>query len=452
MSVIRSDPTQNRALELANRLMVILTLLHPQKQTPLKQWRFDTESLIRVGRAPENHVILEDPLVSRHHLELRQVTLPARAIAPAQPCWHLVNYSTNGTFVNGCIVSQELVPSDALIQLAQGGPILRFQILTTPLAQPSSPSEIAAPSSKAPALPKLLVAPPAIAQPACNHPGNTPENLFCIHCGQPTKVLKTIRQYQVLQVLGKGGMGTTYLVWQKLESPAPPGEMRVLKEMNADVAHIPKAKELFEREATTLRSLNHPGIPRFYDFFIEAGKPYLVMELLHGQDLEKLVRQQGPIPSAQAIAWMIQTCEVLEYLHQRPSPIIHRDIKPSNLLVQTVNNRIAVLDFGAVKAVGKPSGTRIGAEGYSAPEQNQGRPVTQSDLYAIGSSLIFLLTGENPTRFYKKENSGYRFLLDGVTMITPSLKPVIQQVTALHLGDRYHTAGELALALKNCLP
>jgi serine/threonine-protein kinase len=250
-------------------------------------------------------------------------------------------------------------------------------------------------------------------------------------------------------------MGTIYLVWHQTglipETGRPLGKLQVLKEMNADIARIPKARELFEREARTLQSLDHPGIPKFHDSFIEAGKKYLVMELVHGQDLEKRIRQFGPVKPPQAIAWMMQTCEVLNYLHNRPIPIIHRDIKPGNLLVRTLDHRIVVLDFGAVKAVGAPSATRIGAEGYSAPEQIQGNPVIQSDLYAIGPSLIFLLTGDTPRRFKKSDGQGYHFNLQGVTTIAPSLRRVIERVTALEPSDRYQSAKELAEALARCL-
>lgn len=433
--------------------MVILTLLHPQHRTPLKQWCFPSESLIRIGRAPGNHVILDDLLVSRHHLDLREVDVSAAHVpSPSNAAWHLVNHSTNGTYVNGAIMSQGLISENALLQLAQGGPLLKLQILAaTGLAAPEQPPIVKAP--QLPTIPKVPSNRHLHRQP-CTHGDNPSTNLFCIHCGLPVKVEKTIRQYQVLRVLGKGGMGTTYLVWHPAATAAsgqPQNALRVLKEMNADMAKIPKAQELFEREASTLKTLNHPGIPKFYDFFVEAGKKYLVMALLHGQDLEKRIRQHGTVSAQQAIAWMMQTCDILDYLHNHRTPIIHRDIKPGNLLVQAVSNHITVLDFGAVKAVGIPSGTRIGAEGYAAPEQAQGRPVTQSDLYAIGPSLIFIMTGENPSRLYKKSDQGYRFMLDGYPEIAPPLRQVIDRVTEPRASDRYQTAKELSQALLNCL-
>jgi serine/threonine-protein kinase len=336
-----------------------------------------------------------------------------------------------------------------LIQLAQGGVVLRFQVMPAIAPElPRSPKLPKLPKSSLPKFPPKLV---------CTHEGNAAKNLFCVHCGQPVNVKKTIRQYQILRVLGKGGMGTTYLMWNPAAVPSgqpakqAKGMLQVLKEMNPDIVQIPKARELFEREAAILRSLDHPGIPRFYDFFSESGKKYLVMELLHGQDLEKRVQQKGIVPVRQAIGWMIQTCEVLDYLHDRATPIIHRDIKPGNLLVQTVTDRIVVLDFGAVKITEMYSGTRIGAEGFSAPEQIQGRPVPQSDLYAIGPTLVYLLTGESPQQFYKKRNGSYRFVLEGIPHLTPALQQVIERVTELRPSDRYATAKELAQALSRCL-
>jgi serine/threonine protein kinase, bacterial len=446
--------------------MLIVTLLHPQDRTPVRQWRFEQEKIVRIGRAPGNQVIINDPVVSRFHLELHQMDSPA---APDQsspvPSWDLINFSVNGTFLDGQAIAQTRVTQTTLVQLAKGGPLLQFQALSpvtketaksapAPLApEPTEPLSASSQRGSAGFLAPGLF--PEASPTRCTHSGNPPENLFCIHCGQPVWVEKVIRQYQVLRVLGRGGMGTTFLVWNPAGVPRPvgppQGRLQVLKEMNADIAQIPKAQELFEREASTLKLLNHPGIPRYYDYFIEDGKKYLVMELVHGLDLEKRVRRQGLVPPRQAVEWMIQTCEILNYLHSRPTPIIHRDIKPGNLLVRNLDQRIVVLDFGAVKAVGAPTGTRIGAEGYSAPEQVQGRPVIQSDLYAIGASLIFLLAGKSPQRFLQPAGRKYRLNVEGVNMIPEPIQALIMKTTAPEASDRYQSAKELIRALRGCL-
>ncbi|NET58369.1 MAG: protein kinase [Symploca sp. SIO2E6] len=407
--------------------MITLTLLDPQDSTPLQQWNFQQPSIIRVGRSPNNDVIINDSLVSRYHLELR--TMPS----PSGNSWQLLNHGTNGTFLNGILVSRAILPNNALIQLARDGPVLRFQI------QPVSPP-----------LPATVAPPPK--RTTCTHEGNPPGNLFCLHCGEPlVEIKQVIRQYHVLRTLGQGGMGTTYLAWDKAKSIEGCPSLLVLKEMNADMAQIAKARELFEREARTLKALNHQGIPQYYDFFVEGGKKYLAMEIVHGQDLEQRVLETGPVTLQQAIEWMIQTCDILDYIHSCNPPLIHRDIKPANLMVRHRDNKIVVLDFGAVKEIGTAPGTRIGAEGYSAPEQDRGQPVTQSDLYAIGPTLIFLLTGHVPLKYYRRLSSGYGFDVKNVPTITSELRQVIEQACEPKPRDRYQTAKELSNALKSCL-
>ncbi len=405
--------------------MVTLTLLHPQASIPLQKWDFTHKSTIRIGRSPDNDIILDDPLVSRHHLELRESHSPSGSL------WQLVNQGTNGTFLNGVLVSRSLVSDDALIQLAREGPLLKFQIQESP---PTPNLDTTFSQSN-----------------LCQHEGNPSTNLFCIHCGQPlVPIQRLIRQYHVLRTLGQGGMGTTYLAWEKDANSHVRPSLLVLKEMNADMAQISKAQELFEREARTLKTLAHPGIPKYYDFFVEGEKKYLAMELIHGQDLEQRILLAGPVTPQQAIKWMIQTCDVLGYIHSCEPPLIHRDIKPANLMVRHRDNHIVVLDFGAVKEIGTAPGTRIGAEGYSAPEQDRGNPVTQSDLYAIGPTLIFLLTGEPPLKYYRRRGSEYGFDVSKIPTIDSQLRAVIERVCEPKVRNRYQTAEELVQALAAC--
>lgn len=413
---------------------MLLTLLDPEQQSPLQQWSFESEPIVRIGRSPENHVVIPNALVSRQHLELQRVK------GGQSSQWYLVNHGTNGTFVNGTLLSQGWISDGSLIQLARGGPILHFQITTLEVGG------------------KIGTDPP-VTRPVlrCTHAGNPQGNLFCINCGEPIKVDRTVRHYQVLRTLGQGGMGTTTLAWDREKAKAqmpgssPAASLVVLKEMNADMAQIVKAQELFEREAKTLKALHHQGIPQFFDFFVEGGKKYLVMEMLHGEDLEKRIYSRGPVTPQQAIEWMIQTCDVLNYIHTQKPAIVHRDIKPANLLVRHRDNTIAVLDFGAVKEIGTPPGTRIGVEGYTAPEQDRGQPLPQSDLYAIGPTLIFLLTAQSPQKFYGKLARGYGFKLENIPTIDPKLRETILRTTATKPGDRFQTAKQLARALAACL-
>jgi serine/threonine-protein kinase len=413
--------------------VITLTLLEKAQKTPLKQWCFEGSTVIRIGRAVDNHVVLADNLVSRYHLELKLVT-NARG-----DDWEVISQGTNGTFLNGCLITKCPLGDNSLLQLAQGGPLIQVQIQEfSPVLTPSSPSGGGVINHGIT---------PGFSGSSCTHEGNHPGNVFCVQCGQPILVQKTIHHYQVLRTLGKGGMGTTYLAWDGVGKITGVPQLLVLKQMNADMVKIPKAQELFQREASILKYLNHQGVPKYYDFFVEDRKKYLAMELIHGQDLEKRILLTGPVTPKQAIAWMVQTCDILDYLHHQEPPLIHRDIKPANLMVRGGNNSIVVLDFGAVKEIGTKPGTRIGAEGYCAPEQERGQPLTQSDLYAIGPTLIFLLTGENPLKFYRQQGRNFRFDVKGIPTITDQLRHVIECATEPLPRDRYHTAKELAQAL-----
>jgi serine/threonine-protein kinase len=417
--------------------VVILTLLEAQRKTLLKQWCFDDSTLIRIGRAVDNDVVLNDSLVSRYHLEIRKIIGENKG-----DYWQVVSQGTNGTFLNGTLINKSQLPDNAILQLAQGGPLLKFQIQELPIAN----SWLNQPTYKV----SLTSPPTGLSNFHCTHEGNSPGNLFCVHCGQPIVVKQTIRHYQVLRTLGQGGMGTTFLAWDATGVTTGVPQLLVLKQMNADMARIAKAQELFQREANILKYLNHPGVPKYFDFFVEGGKKYLAMELIHGQDLEKRICTTGPVTSNQAIAWMIQTCDILTYLHNQNPPLIHRDIKPANLMVRNANNCIVVLDFGAVKETGTAPGTRIGAEGYCAPEQERGQPLTQSDLYAIGPTLIFLLTGENPFKFYRQQGRFFRFDVKSIPTINHQIRDVIERVTEPLPRDRYQSAQELAQALATC--
>jgi serine/threonine protein kinase, bacterial len=382
-----------------------ISLWDDRRSQIVQQWQFVPPATIRIGRSPEHQVVIDRPLISRLHATLDYTSLPQGA-----GYWQISNRGSNGTLVNDIPIERILVTNGDRIELARGGALISIQL------------DVA----------------PAI---GCNHGDNPADTLFCIHCGQPITIRDRIRHYQILQTLGQGGMGTTYLAWDA-------AKLLVLKEMNADMAEIAKARELFEREAKILQSLHHPGIPKYYDFFVESQRKYLAMELIHGRDLDLYIHKSGTVTIGQAIEWMLQLCGILGYIHSAQPPLIHRDIKPANLLIRTIDKQLFLIDFGAVKEIGTLGGTRIGAPDYMAPEQNNGQPCTQSDLYAIGPTLIFLLTGRNPADFLELQPDGYRFNLVDVPSIPPKLRAIIDRVTARRVRDRFQTAGELVQALQ----
>ncbi len=400
-----------------------LSLWADRQSHSLQQWQFSPPAPIHIGRSPEQQIVIDRPSISRLH-----ATITFTSLRHGGGYWELGNHSANGTLVNGVPIGGGAARGEQRVLLADGD---RIQFAQAQIYLVVSFLEIAP-----------IVPPAAIAPVPCQHLDNPPDTLFCTHCGQPIGVTQQIHQYQILKTLGQGGMGTTYLAWDRTK-------MLVLKEMNADMALIPKAQELFAREAKILQGLHHPGIPQYYDFFVAAGRKYLAMELIHGQDLDVYVMERGQVSLSQAIDWMVQLCEILGYIHQQQPPLIHRDVKPANILVRTIDRRIFLLDFGAVKEIGTLGGTKIGAPDYMAPEQNNGQPCTQSDLYAIGPTLIFLLTGRNPADFIELTPDGYRFNLSSIPTISPQLQALIAKVTQRRASDRYQTAAELADALRS---
>ena len=406
--------------------MVILTLLESQTNQPLQQWQFPSQAVIRIGRSENNDIVLHGYFqVSRQHLELTQI----------EQEWQLVSRGTNGTLVNNVLVTEETLKDQDLIRLAENGPLFRFE-----LGSPDEENN----SNTSPEPQKTDV--------ACTHAGNPPDSIFCIHCGQPlVEKEELIGPYQILRTLGKGGMGTTYLVWDKTQKNKGAPLLLVLKEMNADMVRIAKARELFEREARVLKSLEHQGIPKYYDFFVVDDRKYLVMELIHGHNLEQFIYQRGPLDQERAVKWMMQVCEILTYLHNLNPPLVHRDVKPANLILRNLDSRLMLLDFGAVKELGTSLETRIGVEGYSAPEQYRGKPCSQSDIYGVGATIIFLITGKTPMQYYRYKGAKYEFDIDSIPNLAPQLGQVIEKACSSDFRDRYQTAKELASALEACL-
>ncbi len=292
----------------------------------------------------------------------------------------------------------------------------------------------------------------------CDHKGNQVGNLLCIHCGYPVRVIRSVQNYKLLRLLAQGGMGTTFLAWKSPENEpesaaalTPGQRLVVVKQLNPEMASLPKALELFEREASVLQQMDHPGIPKFLDAFSDEGRSYLVMELVHGQNLEQYVAQTGVASPRQVLEWMQQVCDVLHHLHKQHPPILHRDIKPANLLRQYRDGTIVVVDFGAVKSLAGPMGTRIAAEGYTAPEQEAGNPCIASDLFSVGATLLFLMSRRSPFEFYTGPMGTGELNFEQLPEVTPKLADLIKRLLAEEAGDRPSSAMEVKLALTACL-
>ena len=204
----------------------------------------------------------------------------------------------------------------------------------------------------------------------------------------------------------------------------------------------------FEREANVLATLHHKSVPRIYDYFHDDDRSYLVMEFIHGKDMEKvLTENEDFLSEEQIITWGIELCDVLGYLHtHEPDPVIFRDMKPSNAMVD-VNNHIILVDYGIAKHFeANQKGTMIGTEGYSPPEQYRGEASPQADIYALGATLHHLLTRRDP-----RLEAPFSFSERPIRTINPTISMELETVvnTALQYNpeDRFPSADAMKEAL-----
>jgi serine/threonine protein kinase len=239
------------------------------------------------------------------------------------------------------------------------------------------------------------------------------------------------------------------------------GEKRALKEINYSVHTEPKdqaqLRDQFHREATALANLDHPYLPKVFDYFSQDGRDYLVMEFIAGPNLKEHLdqtRKEGQLPSeSQVLEWADQICTALIYLHSQDLPVIHRDIKPANVKL-TPDKVIKLVDFGLVKFFDSADPSTItlvqawGTPTYAPLEQygaGTGRTDARSDIYSLGATLYHLLTGRAPA------NAQQRFLEPGSLISPQSLNVAISTLTeclilkamAMRPDERYQSVQEM---------
>lgn len=248
----------------------------------------------------------------------------------------------------------------------------------------------------------------------------------------------------VLMQLASGGLSAVYLVEQANK------ELAVLKEAalprTLDESSYQKAKELLAREVTLLRKLSHPRIAKMMDHFVENGRDYLLIEFVPGQTLRQVVRANGPQSEHQILNWARQVAVLIDYLHDQDPPIVHRDVTPDNIIVNE-ENEIALIDFGAANEfLGTATGTLIGKQCYMAPEQFRGKAAPQSDIYALGGTLHFLLTGVDPEALSVSHPKQIR------SDVSDEIDVLIGSCTELELSRRIKSARDLIQEIDLVLP
>jgi serine/threonine protein kinase len=307
-------------------------------------------------------------------------------------------------------------------------------------------------------------------EPGCDHL-NRPSARFCERCGYPLREhrwsplraghLMRGGAYRILEPLGKGGMGALYLA---ADTGAFDREC-VVKELldyydPSDPQEAWQAQARFETEARLLAELSHPGIPRIYSYFSEAGRHYIVMEYIEGETLERAVTHVDalgrtvaprPMPAEEVVRHAVRVCRVLEYLADRLTPVVHHDVKPANLIIDRTSGEVRLVDFGTARSRTRwatqmrlEQGTRtlFGTQGYAAPEQYQGLSDPRSDVYALAATVYHLLTDDNP--------ADHPFQFSKLDIVPSPLGEALLRALRPEVGRR-SSAAELRQALESWL-
>ena len=246
-------------------------------------------------------------------------------------------------------------------------------------------------------------------------------------------------RYRILKKLGEGGMGVVYLAVNEKVN-----RYWAIKEVKKEgVKDFEIVRQGLLAEADLLKRLHHPNLPDIVDI-IEGEETFLlVMDYIEGRQLENIVQEFGPQKQEDVVEWGKQLCDVLSYLHSQQPPIIYRDMKPSNIMLQA-DGRVMLIDFGTArefKEMEKEDTTYLGTQGYAAPEQYGGCGQTdvRTDIYCLGVTLYYLLTGHNPA---KQPYEIYPIRYWNVNL-SSGIETIILKCTRKNPSDRYQSCEEL---------
>ncbi|MBD2384584.1 protein kinase domain-containing protein [Cylindrospermum sp. FACHB-282] len=265
-------------------------------------------------------------------------------------------------------------------------------------------------------------------------------------------------RYQVIQVLGAGGFGETFLA----EDTYMPSKRRCVVKQLRPIQNNPQIYQLvqdrFQREAAILETLGGAAdqIPGLFAYFSAEGQFYLVQEWIEGDTLTAKVQKQGLFTESAVLELLVNLLPILEYVHSQH--IVHRDIKPDNIILRLRDGKPVLIDFGAVResmgtvvnSQGNPtSSIVIGTPGFMPSEQAAGRPIYSSDLFSLGMTAIYLLTGRQPQQLETDSQTGEIVWRQYASHLSPMMAGVIDKAIAYHPRDRYPTAKAMLDALES---
>src|SRR5579863_3299139 len=262
---------------------------------------------------------------------------------------------------------------------------------------------------------------------------------------------KTIGRYEIIELVGRGGMGVLYRARDAVLERNVAVKMMLL-----DFTTDQTARDRFQREARAVARLQHRNVVTIHELGEVDGTPYIVMEFLSGRDLDAMLKGDVPMTLAQKLDVVIQLCDGLGYAHEQG--IVHRDVKPGNVRVLE-DGTVKILDFGIAKFAQSSitqSGMIMGTPSYMAPEQIMGKPVDgRADLFSVGVLLYELLSGQKPFTGESPTTVVYQIIHvepppvnASVPELPESLHEIVSRALQKNPDDRYSRASEMASDLQ----
>ncbi len=268
-------------------------------------------------------------------------------------------------------------------------------------------------------------------------------------------------RYKLIRVLGAGNFGQTFLAEDSHRPVRAKCVVKYLRPARTDPSFLPLARSLFQREAQTLERLgNHDQIPRLLAYFEEDHEFYLVQDFIEGQVLRQQLMPGTTWSEAEVLSFFQDALGILAFVHQ--CGVIHRDIKPDNLIRRHSDQRLVLIDFGAVKEMGVSIGggtlvgettaqtIAIGTPGYMAPEQAQGRPRPASDLYSLGMIAVQALTGLSPLQLTQDPYGCWQW--HPAEPVSDRLVQFVNKLIHPSPYERFATATEALVSLQQVEP
>ena len=307
----------------------------------------------------------------------------------------------------------------------------------------SASSQISSRQTSNPQAPKPQAANPQASKPQASKP-------------QTAKPQILNNRYRLVKVLGRGGFGVTVLAKDYQLPGHPDCVIKQLCPLIQDQETLIRARHRFQREAKSLAILGgHAQIPLLLNYFEQNGQFFLVQEFIPGHTLTQLVKLEGVWKESQVIDFIKDILPVVGYVHQKG--VIHRDLKPSNIMRCSVDNRLVLLDFGAIKSALASEETSaqitrqfVGTPGFAPPEQQHLRPCFASDLYALGMTCLFLLSGQWPQAFPWDKRRQFIQWKELISVSQP-FELFLNRLLAPDLNQRYRSVDEVMNGLKNLL-